>query len=541
VKLLKERRERKKLETERTKERNDKEERKTIFSEMKKWEYGKNLYTKRKFQKSPYSGVLDLNQINEIKDYREVLEEGLLTRFLNYIPNEWDETTDSEYMTKFLYTLIKILSCVWDWPDEIKQINGYSFLFRCFMTYPNPLHKMLLAVILGYSHKGEKKFLSPKFLTVLIVLREMLQDKYDNFDIPIDFKDLLNSSMCVFYNHCIIHHFIHLDLLPLLISIANKNDDFKLNVSYFFGIISKGLKNDEINNKVINNLILNIHSFTLPIFTHLKSLFISGKEVYLCSTLCDVLANLLKNNVNAFVCMVDNNLISFLLELLEILIPINPLDCFYIECEIIECFNHIVLHGKENKNVNILFSGKLKDDVINSIMKIISVHLTEIREEREWKFMYLVSSITTLLMNISILGVINSSAGEKNSYYMVFNKENGKIILLKFYKVLSNIKDKCNIGFEYENSKRKILICLLNMEKGLICNNELIELMNEIHNFIDGETPKIKMCREDGEKYGSDLFLEIAKKAQEKYSEEKKLLRKALEGLLDAEKYILNK
>jgi hypothetical protein len=143
-------------------------------------------------------------------------------------------------------------------------------------------------------------------------------------------------------------------------------------------------------------------------------------------------------------------------------------------------------------------------------------------------------------MNISILGVTNSSDGEKNFYYEVFNKENGKKILLNFYKVLSNIKSKYDTGYEYENSMRKILICLLNMEKCLMCSDELIKLVSEIHNFMDDrETPKIKNRREWGEEYEITSALEEAKEAQKKYGEEKKLLRKALEGLLDAEKYIL--
>jgi hypothetical protein len=130
----------------------------------------------------------------------------------------------------------------------------------------------------------------------------MLQDKYDDFDIPIDYGYLVNSALCFFNHHCLIHYFVHLDFLPLLISICNKNDNCKKDVFNFLKKVSEGFKNDETNNEVIDSLIVSIHSFTLPIFTHLKSLNLSSPEltsknedeISLCSILCDTLANLLE-------------------------------------------------------------------------------------------------------------------------------------------------------------------------------------------------------------------------------------------------------
>jgi hypothetical protein len=141
------------------------------------------------------------------------------------------------------------------------------------------------------------------------------------------------------------------------------------------------------------------------------------------------------------------------------------------------------------------------------------------------------------------MGVINSLDGEKNYYSTSFNKENGKEVLLKLYKEFSDIcfNRRCNNyeNFENDYSMRKILITLLNMEKGCVCSSELVELMSDIFNFIDGETPRIKRCREYGERTQDDYYIKQAKKGQEKYSEEKELLRKALEGLLDGKKYFL--
>jgi hypothetical protein len=144
------------------------------------------------------------------------------------------------------------------------------------------------------------------------------------------------------------------------------------------------------------------------------------------------------------------------------------------------------------------------------------------------------------------MGVINSlSDGEKNYYSTTFNKENGKEVLLKLYERLSNVNFEKEYdyyeGFKYDNSMRKILITLLNMEKGFVCSSELVELVSDIFNFIDGETKHIKRCREYGEKEKDDYYIEKAKEAQKECNEEKESLRRALEGLLDGKKYILFK
>jgi hypothetical protein len=138
-----------------------------------------NEYSKK--EKETFSKEFNEIDIGSWRSCYDLVKRGVLKLILSCLPRKYDDNVDVSLTTTILkrFALMSLelicsgidehLKCV----SEMKKINGDEFLFHCFNTYPNIIHKQYIVVILCQFHGWIA--CPPKYLINIIMLRDIIR------------------------------------------------------------------------------------------------------------------------------------------------------------------------------------------------------------------------------------------------------------------------------------------------------------------------------------------------------------------------------
>jgi hypothetical protein len=365
------------------------------------------------------------------------MKEGLLKRFLFSLPANYDKKKDSNILSilkKFISVCIHLRSS----PEKelelqglLKEENGYQFLYQCFTTYSEVIHKQCLALILGCFHASITlpRVYEDVFITIMeIVMLHLKGKKLDS---------------CINLNNC----------LTTLLGLTVDKESQK----YFYA--SKNF---------------------LPLVDAIKKT-IDWERVYA--------LKILKNLLNFNIMELNRNMVNAL----NVIIPIfNQLIKSSSSYLFPKGPNYYCLENILVSFVKLTFSGTfstqfideiLKKDVFLKIISLFEKHVEKLKSRELGICSSILYDSMGLILNISIEGLLGRNINTRSS---LFNNKTEEILIsmynfLRMRIISLSITQSVPLDTNEKLVFKMIPIILVNLYKGKECPSFLTKCLVSVH------------------------------------------------------------